>query len=189
MGFEKSRIGFARVEAMSLFLGVWSAGISIILSISMKRKPPIIQIASAPHASCTPLRPPSKHQILSLFPYQNREDSLIARVSRLLLAFNSTLVIIYVSATNPCSLSAEGSTDLLLTLTHADSDLNERVRDGLVVSELHDVGCHGNAQLLGHLLHLFDVGLGRESLSDSLETLLGIHETLQLAGWVVTQIL
>ena len=79
---------------------------------------------------------------------------------------------------------ADGSRDLLLGLAHSDGDLDESVGDGLVAAEVHELWSHWDAELLSHTLDFLSVWLSGESRGKSVETLLGVHETLKLGSWV-----
>ena len=57
----------------------------------------------------------------------------------------------------------ESSTDLLLSLAHADSDLDQSVGDSLVGTELHDIWSHGDSEFLSHTRNFVKVWLGTEA--------------------------
>ena len=86
-------------------------------------------------------------------------------------------------------ISTKCLSDLTLALAVGDSNFDESIRDGLVATELHDVGSDLNSEVISHLLNLVEVRLRGERRSHSLETLLSSHEALQLRLRIVTLVL
>ena len=82
-------------------------------------------------------------------------------------------------------ISSEGFSDLILALAHANCDLNQGIGDGLVASELHQFWGHWDSKLVCHVCNLFNIRLGGESGSQSVETGLGVHETLELGSGII----
>jgi hypothetical protein len=75
--------------------------------------------------------------------------------------------------------------DLSFSFAHANGNLNQSIGDSLVATELHKFWCHWDSEFLGHTVNFVHVWLVAECRSKSVETLLGIHKTLQLSSWVV----
>ena len=89
---------------------------------------------------------------------------------------------------NVCSLWSESGTDLLLRLTHTDSNFDQSIGDSLVVSELHKFWCHWDTKLLGHFRDFILVWLCWEGGTDSLETLLSIHKSHKLTLRIIARV-
>ena len=89
------------------------------------------------------------------------------------------------SLRGPVHCSAKRLGDLILRLAHADGDLDECVGDGLVGAQLHKLRRHRDAKLLCHLSHLFLLRLSAEGGRQTVQRLLGVHQTLKLRSWVI----
>ena len=81
--------------------------------------------------------------------------------------------------------SAQSRGDLILSLSHADCDLDQGVGDGFVRAQLHELRRHRDAELGSHFGDLLLLRLGAEGGSESVERLLSGHETLELGRRVV----
>ena len=79
----------------------------------------------------------------------------------------------------------EGGANLLLSLAHADGNLDQGVGNSFVGSELHQLWGHGDAQLLCHAGYFVEVWLGAEGGRESVERGLSIHQSLKLTCGVV----
>ena len=79
----------------------------------------------------------------------------------------------------------EGGANLLLSLAHADGNLDQGVGNSFVGSELHQLWGHGDAQLLCHAGYFVEVWLGAEGGRESVEGGLSIHQSLKLTCGVV----
>ena len=63
-------------------------------------------------------------------------------------------------------------------------DLKSKVV-GLIASKLHQFWGHWDTEFLGHTRDLVNVWLGTETSGKSVERSLSIHQSLQLASWVI----
>jgi len=79
----------------------------------------------------------------------------------------------------------ESGTDLCFSLAHTNSDFDQGIGDSFVVTELHDIWSHWDTEFLSHIGHFINLWLGAESRGQSVERLLSVHKSLELASWIV----
>ena len=121
-------------------------------------------------------RRPPQQGVLPLFVY-------IFRIIDPWLSHDRGQFVFYSDVTAHCS--AESRSDLILRLAHADGNLDQGIGDGLVGAQLHKLRRHRDTKLLCHLSNLFFLGLSAEGGRQTVQRLLGVHQTLKLRSWVI----